>query len=159
VNTSRVLRLVAGSVLLPVALGGCESKLDLEPSEIVGEYVLDHGTATDIIVIRREGTYTHYYKRLGGAARTDSGTWRIASVEGPRIVFSGFRSWSDTEMSAQQASGAVPEPEEWSPVFRHRTTGASVLVLDPDLNWNYVRKEPMPRASAEKGPARRDSVP
>lgn len=68
------------SLAVLILLSGCNRPSGTAP--FAGRYVLDRDAAQDTLVLLPDGRYLHSTAFAAHAMMTDSGTWRMTSVDG-----------------------------------------------------------------------------
>jgi hypothetical protein len=102
----------------------------------MGEYVADHGIATDIVRVGPGGIYWHIYQEPGGEEFKNKGTWELEFIKGePAVVFSGFKTrWRKLDRPLAPAI---------YPAFVERSfSGRIRLSLSAGEGYYYIKKDP-----------------
>ena len=127
-------------------LCACQSACSADarrPEDVVGTYVLNRGSAQDMIHVRSDGRYVHSYVLPGRMVAADSGTWQLGDYDGQRVLFDNFRSWSRAEREGQGAGDVAPAPNpaEYPALLERGLFGEERLVVNADLGWYYVKTD------------------
>ena len=108
----------------------CSRKIDRDT--VIGKYVANHGKGLDAIDLRKDGTYVYDCRLKSGEELHTTDHWTFADENGePRITFNHF-------VFCLSEYGA--KPGYWDVKADRSLTGAVHLVLDPDLNYYYVKQ-------------------
>jgi hypothetical protein len=138
----------AGAFLTMLLAVAC-SEVPIDFRDVPGTYVMNHGRAADTLFVQAHGRYRRIYAMPGENIAVDSGTWSVDSiydVDRKRFhvlaAFAAFpRRWlAETEAALVRRSPRFLLPESWPAVPERTLTGRIQFVVDPDLEWSYVRR-------------------
>lgn len=82
-------------VLLGCFLFSCDNTatMNKETNNIVGKYVNSYENAEHYIVLKKDSTFTHYYKKSQETSKENKGTWSI-SIDAKKTEIK-FDEWID----------------------------------------------------------------
>jgi hypothetical protein len=124
--------------LIAAALLVTSSCRGVPPDAVPGTYVMNHGRASDTLVVRAGGTYIRRYAAPGQPPAIDSGTWSVDTASrGQMLGFDRFPTRWDAETPF--ASDRDTVRGLWLTIAHRDVRGRVRLVVDDDLDWAYVR--------------------
>lgn len=112
-----------------------------------GHFELNQGRARDVIDIYPNGTFIHTFALPSQALQADSGVWSVLDLDGARVQFEEFRSFSSAERDGLEPGSGSPTPGVFAALVMETRGGTIKLVVDQDLGWEYVRLGPPAVAS------------
>ena len=121
-----------------LVISGCSR--EVETSELVGNYLANHGRGIDELEIKADGTYLHTYK---------------SSLEGDETAFSYTESWALVQDSNRIVLNHYIQGWPWRPgtevdmtprnmntfVKRSLFSGKVKILIDVDSNYYYKKQE------------------
>jgi hypothetical protein len=112
----------------------------IETSDVIGNYIANHGKGTDILEIRADGTYSHTYK---------------STLEGEDAAFNYTDNWEFEQDSNRIVLNHYIQGWPWRPgdkvdliprnmntvVKRSFFSGTVKILIDVDSNYYYEKEE------------------
>ncbi len=116
---------------------GCERTTTAD--DIIGRYRLNRGKASDVLVLRADGIYLHYYRPPNGVPRTDTARWTSERTgRGFQVEFEMFSHYSRAEHFPSERIGRG----FWIVRVERSWRGQIRLPVDTDINLYYVLEAP-----------------
>lgn len=119
-----------------------------------GHFEINQGRARDVIDIYPNGTFIHTFALPNEALQADSGAWSLLDLDGARVQFEGFRSFSSAERDGLEPGSGSPTPGVFAALVMETRGGTIKLLVDQDLGWEYVRQGPPRVTSSSPQPNR-----
>lgn len=111
---------------------GCSGEIDIKT--VIGNYVANHQKGTDTLELRPDGTYNYQYIFPDGGEIKISNKWEFNNSDGkPIITFHKF-------IFGLPGYGSK-DPGFWIVEVKRTLTGDLRLVIDPDLNYYYIKQK------------------